>query len=246
MGTGDPAPFPLPPASPRAQPHPQNRVLRDEMRSSIPGTSEAGSAGHLSSGCPLILRSEASVPLPPGGRHPASAEPPCQGYTLTLLDPLVCSAQCSVSLMQICKEGLIKVRRRDTGKLLSPARPAKLFNLLLSCASWELQKGWLTSEALTEGKGEDTQGRRPCEDRGRAQSEASTSHGCPGWPGAHRSPESRKEHPLEPPEGARPCRLLGFGLLSRLCRCVVDLTKTVLSCDRFRMEQAEHQCELQE
>lgn len=158
MGTGDPAPFPLPPASPRAQPHPQNRVLRDEMRSSIPGTSEAGSAGHLSSGCPLILRSEASVPLPPGGRHPASAEPPCQGYTLTLLDPLVCSAQCSVSLMQICKEGLIKVRRRDTGKLLSPARPAKLFNLLLSCASWELQKGWLTSEALTEGNEQGVQG----------------------------------------------------------------------------------------
>lgn len=104
----------------------------------------------------------------------------------------------------------------------------------------------LRAGSALPGKGEDTQGRRPCEDRGRAQSEASTSHGCPGWPGAHRSPESRKEHPLEPPEGARPCRLLGFGLLSRLCRCVVDLTKTVLSCDRFRMEQAEHQRELQE
>lgn len=50
------------------------------------------------------------------------------------------------------------MRRRDTGKLLSPARPAKLFNLLLSCASWELQKGWLTSEALTEGNEQGVQG----------------------------------------------------------------------------------------
>lgn len=57
-------------------------------------------------------------------------------------------------------------------------------------------------------------GRKPCDDEGRDWSDAFISWGMPRIAGKHKNlEEARKDHTLEPSEGAPPCQHLDFGFL---------------------------------
>lgn len=68
--------------------------------------------------------------------------------------------------------------------------------------------------AVLRRRREDTERRRPCENRGRECSDATTAKEYPGPPGATRSEEEeRKNSSPEPSEGAWTCGHLDFRLL---------------------------------